>query len=137
VSFLEKKVENAGDIEERMGLSSLLDTVSAVIARVKEVQGENKVDLAQELTMDEVKQRLKDVQTGQDVKAKKNEFATLWDYELKGSKRDTFLGVLSRFQNLPDSVPLESVVEANYELCDYQFMESLKEEIASCYAEGK
>lgn len=131
-------MEKAGDLEERMGLSSLLDTVNTVLAKVKDVQGENAIDVNnEELTMDQVKQRLKDVQMGRDVELKKNEYATLWDYELKSNKRETFLGILNRFQNLPETVSLETVVEANYELCDLQFMESLKEEIASCYAEGK
>lgn len=125
------------DMDERVGLGSLLDTINAVLARVKEVQGDSLVDVADdELSMDQVKQRLKDVQTGQEVQAKKNNYATLWDYDLKKSKRDTFLGILQRFQNLPESVPLQDVVEANYELCDLEFMESLKAEADSCYAEG-
>jgi hypothetical protein len=137
IKFLEQKIESSTDIEERVGLSSLLTSINTVLTRVKDVQGDTVIDANdQELSIDQVKQRLKDIQSGQNVEVKKNQYATLWDYELKNNQRETFLGILQRFQNLPDNVPLAAVVEANYELCDLQFMESLKQEIASCYAEG-
>lgn len=31
---------------------------------------------------------------------------------------------------------MADAVEANYDLCDYQFMEMLKEEAADCFAQG-
>ena len=57
-------------------------------------------------------------------------------YNVLTSKRETFLNLLSRFQNLPDTIKLDEVIAANYELCDYEFMELLRIETNNCINEG-
>eukprot|EP01035_Chromulina_nebulosa_P020381 gene20381-26450_t len=137
VKFLQNKVDTTRDIEERVALSSLLETVTSVLARVRDIQGENVVDVNnEELTVDQVKQRMREVQMGQDVIPTNTGYGKLIEYQVKNDKRQTFLSVLDRFLNLPVNVPLDDVVEANYDVCDYEFMGSLKTEIGSCLAEG-
>ena len=65
MSFLQNKIDKTIDIEERLGLTSLLETITSVLNRVKEVQGDSVINTQDnELTMDQVKQRLRDVQSG-------------------------------------------------------------------------
>jgi hypothetical protein len=55
VTFLQKKVDAANDIEERSGMNSLLQTITTVLERVKEAQGDGDRDMRDdELTMDQV-----------------------------------------------------------------------------------
>lgn len=123
-------------MEERVGLSSLLDTVTTVLNRVKEVQGDTVQEIDEELTMDQVRKRMQEVQIGQEIEAEKKKKGDFGTFSVKADKKETFQEVFKRFQNLPEEVTLRMAVEANYELCDYQFMEMLKSEAQACYNEG-
>lgn len=128
-------------MEERVALGSLLDTITTVLDRVKEVQGDNAVDaINEELTMEQVKEKMKAVQSGREVdsnaKDSKLGYATKDQFEIKSDKIETFKGILDRFINLPPETSLLDVVKSNYELCDKDFMEMLKKEATSCLDEG-
>jgi len=64
-NWLQNKIDKSNDIEERVGLTSLLQTITSVLERIKEVQGDGVEDVADEqLTMDEVKKKMQEVQMG-------------------------------------------------------------------------
>ena len=133
--FLQEKIDGTKDMEERVGLTSLLDTVTAILDRVKDVQGDS-VDVAdEELSIDAVKQRMREVQSGGEIdETGKKKAAEIFSVQV--DKKDTFMKILERFQNLPAGTDLVSAVEANYDLCDYEFMQMLKAEEQACYVEG-
>jgi hypothetical protein len=125
-------------MEERIGLGSLLDTVSNVLERVKEVQGDGDVEARdEELSLDQVKQRMKEVQSGQviidEAGRPVNQFGA---FNVGQDKKDSFQSILKRFQVVTDTYSLEDAVEEHYDLCDYEFMGMLKSEVDACYAEG-
>ena len=124
------------DMEERVGLSSLLDTVTTVLSRVKEVQGDSVQQIDEELSMDQVRKRMQEVQIGQEIENEKKRKGDYGAFAVKADKKETFQEIFKRFQNLPQDVTLRMAIEANYELCDYQFMEMLKSEAKMCYNEG-
>lgn len=144
IAFLQDKIDTSKDMEERVGLTSLLETLQTVLARVKEVQGDAEIDVQDnELTVEQVKQRMQDVQMGrQDTSGGKKGTGGMGtnngkqEFEVKVNKRDTFLEVLNRFVGLPDDAALDAAVAANYDLCDYEFMQSLAAEVATCKQEG-
>ena len=125
-------------MEERIGLGSLLDTVSNVLERVKEVQGEGDVESRdEELSLDQVKKRMQEVQAGQviidEAGRPVNQFGA---FAVANDKKDSFQNVLKRFQTTSETYSLEDAVEEHYDLCDYEFMGMLKSEVDACYAEG-
>jgi hypothetical protein len=133
--FLQKKIDDTKDMEERVGLSSLLDTVTSILDRVKDVQGDDIDSADEELSIDAVKQRMREVQSGGEVnELGKKKAAEIFSVQVE--KKDTFMKILERFQNLPEGSDLTSAVEANYDLCDYEFMQMLKSEEQACYVEG-
>ena len=135
--FLQDKLDKTKDIEERSGLQSLLDTVTVVLDRVKEAQSEGGAGAAvdEELTMEQVKQRMQEVQMGAEVSSKsggKEQKA----FTVQKDKKDSFQSILRRFTGLADEEAVEQAVQANYELCDMEFMEMLKSEADACFVEG-
>ena len=57
--YLENKIDQSKDLEERAALSSLLGTITSVLERVREAESEGSVDEAeQELTVEQVRQRM-------------------------------------------------------------------------------
>lgn len=118
-------------------MSSLLDTVSAVLERVKEVQGEGNLDevVDDELTMDQVKKKMQEVQMGA-LADEKKEATPAKAFQVQTDKMETFKTILSRFQGFDTPEDLEAAVNTNYELCDYEFMEMLKSEADACFVEG-
>ena len=135
--FLQDKLDTTKDIEERSGLQSLLDTVTVVLDRVKEAQSEGGAGAAvdEELTMEQVKQRMQEVQMGAEVSTKsggKEQKA----FTVQKDKKDSFQSILRRFTGLADEEAVEQAVQANYELCDMEFMEMLKSEADACFVEG-
>jgi len=139
VEFVQKKVDTTKDMDERVGLSSLRDTIVAVLERVKEADGSKDGALPDaELTLDQVKQRMKEVQMGQtlnedEITKRNRKFS---DFSVQQDARSTFLKVLERFQDLPQEMTLKDAVQQNYDLCDYNFMELLQKEINDCLAES-
>ena len=138
VTHLQDKIEKTEDVEERVGLTSLMQTVSTVLDRVKEVEGEDELNESDdELTVDQVKDRIKEIQMGQDFEAKKKEDESFGGaFEVQDNSRETFLSILQRFEDAPEDMSITDAVEANYHLCDYQFMNMLKKEADDCISEG-
>ena len=135
--FLQEKCESTKDIEERTGLQSLLETITSVLDRVKEVQGEGGGAMVdEELTMEQVKQRMQEVQSGQAMENNKGGGPKIEAFSVKSDRRDTFQSVLQRFLGLPDAAAVMEAVQQNYDLCDMEFQEMLKEEADSCFVEG-
>lgn len=133
--FLQDKIDGTKDMEERVGLGSLLDTITAILDRVKDVQGENIDTADEELSIDVVKQRMREVQSGTELdESGRKKAAEMFSVQVE--KKDTFMKILERFQNLPEGSDLVTAVEANYDLCDYEFMQMLKSEEQACYTEG-
>ena len=140
-NWLQNKIDKSNDIEERVGLTSLLQTITSVLERIKEVQGDGVNDVAdEELSMDQVKRKMQEVQMGGNNGEKnedKNEpKVKLPEFAVKIDKKETFMNVLQRFQDKPVSMTLEECISLNYDLCDYEFLDLLKKEIAICYQEG-
>ena len=137
VEFLQNKVDTTKDMDERVGLSSLLQTITAVLDRVKEAQGDGTIDAQQEeLTIDQVRQRMQEVQMGQSLEPDGKVADRFGVFQVKEQKDETFKAILRRFTELPDGMTLEEAVDKNYDLCDYEFMGMLKSEVDACYAEG-
>lgn len=145
LTFLQNKIDKSSDIDERVGLTSLLQTISTVLARVKEVQGTDGASVAEkELDMNQIKEKMQEIQMGgnknsnDDIKGagKSDKAASIASFSVKQDKKDTFENILKRFQNLPEGTTLAKAVELNYELCDYEFMDALKKEAAVCFSEG-
>ena len=143
LEFLENKIKYTIDMDERVGLGSLRGTISSVLQRVRVAEQEAleaSVPAAQEeLSMEQVQQRMREVQMGRELEAKALApgAATVFkEFQVKSNRRDTFLDVLERLQGLPEEVTLEAVVRGNYELCDKDFMEQLMAEICDCEQQG-
>jgi len=136
--FLQDKVDKTRNIEERSGLQSLLDTINTVLERVKEAQGENQTNgvVDDELTMEQVKQRMQEVQMGTSIDNKTEGKKVNKAFTVQKEKMDSFKQILSRFTGLSDEQALEEAVQANYDLCDKDFMEMLKAEADACFVEG-
>ena len=147
VDYLDSKVANTEDIEERVALGSLRDTVKTVLEKVSEVEGSGEfvdtgtsMEESDELDMNTVKQRMLEIQTGREFEEGEWQFASpvaaAMSFEVQADKRQSFLQILSRFTERPVQMPLEEAVRLNYDLCDYEFMEMLKDEITTCLNEG-
>ncbi len=139
-NWLQNKIDKSNDIEERVGLTSLLQTITSVLERIKEVQGDGVDDIVdEELSMDQVKRKMQEVQmgsTGEKNEDKSESKIKLPEFTVKIDKKETFMNVLQRFQDKPVSMTLEECISLNYDLCDYEFLDMLKKEIAICYQEG-
>jgi hypothetical protein len=73
VSYLQKKIESTtSDIEERMGLTSLYQVITTVLERVKEAEDNGEVLPEEELTMDQIRNRMQEVQMGAEVGSSKD-----------------------------------------------------------------
>jgi len=137
LAYLQVKIESAQDMEERAGLTSLLDTISRVKDRVREAREEGLIDeQTEELGIEDVRRRMQEVQSGQELDAKNKTHNTYSAFSVQKEKRDTFLNVLKRFQDLPADMDLAAAVQYNYDLCDKEFMESLQAEVADCLSQG-
>ena len=134
---MQNKIDFSKDMEERIGLGSLLDTISNVLERVKEVQGDGSVESRdEELNLDQVKQRMKEVQSGQVIDEAGKPVDKFGAFAVATEKKDSFQNILKRFQSSTETYTLEDAVEEHYDLCDYEFMGMLKSEVDACYAEG-
>ena len=133
--FLQTKVDKSMDVEERTALQSLLDTVTSVLDRIKEAQNEGNGMVDDELTMDQVKQRMQEVQMGTEV-APSSAKSGAKAFTVQKDKQDSFKQILSRFVGLVDDQAVEDAVRSNYELCDKDFLEMLKSEADACFVEG-
>ena len=140
VKYLTAKVDSVTDMEERLGLSSLLQVITTVLERVREAEtsGDDMVR-DEELSIDQIRTRMQEVQMGQEIKnsgegagvAKKKEFVVQTD------AKATFQLILAKFEECYNSgMNVTEAVVANYNLCDYKFMEMLKSEADACFAEG-
>ena len=136
VKYLQTKIDSSKDMDERVGLSSLLQTITTVLDRVKEAQGDGTIEQDEELTIDQVRQRMQEVQMGGEVAGQGKIAEKFGVFTVKEDKKDTFQGILRRFTEKPEGYSLEQAVEENYDLCDYEFMGMLNSEIAACLAEG-
>ena len=70
--FLEEKVTNTKDLDERVGLKSLLDTINSVLERIKEVEedGPNNQVIDESMNMEQIKARMQEVQMGATLSGK-------------------------------------------------------------------
>lgn len=133
MSFLQQKIDYSSDMEERVALRSLLEVITSVQDRIKEAN-EQGIDLSDtELEIEDVRRRMVEVQGGV---SKQQEAKVFREFQLQADKRDTFVTVLQRFQDLSEGVTLEMAVEANYNLCDKEFLEALEMEIKDCLEQG-
>lgn len=143
-NFLERKIGESQDIEERVGLQSLLETLRSVLERVSEVEGSGdgyvEGSAQEELDLDQVRRRMQEVQTGRDFEAGEGMFtspqAAAQAFEVQEDKMDSFKAILDRFLERPVQMSLEEAARLNYDLCDYEFMEMLQAEITTCLNEG-
>lgn len=137
VAYLQNKIDSSQDMDERIGLGSLLQTVTTVLDRVREAQGDGTVDSPdEELTIDDVRRRMQEVQMGSSIESEGKVAEKFGAFQVRAEKKDTFQTILQRFTVMPAGYTLETAVEENYELCDYEFMSMLKSEVDACYAEG-
>ena len=134
-------------MDERQAMSSLLQTVNYVRDKVQESESEGATDeLDEELTLEQVKQKLKDVQAGQSSFNSPGGYKaggsggkqfSVNDFTVKKNIQDTFQSILDRFISPSNSsMTLEEIAQQNYELCDMKFIEMLKKETEDCYNQG-
>ena len=138
-TFLEEKLDKCRDFEEKEALSSLYDVVKYVLDKVASVQDEAHVNnMDEELSIDAVKQHMQEVQnpgfseggpSGGTSTASSSEFMVTKDAD------STFRSILSRFEGIYEEEQLMEAVSKNFELCDMNFLELLKNEI-QCKNEG-
>lgn len=138
VQFLQDKIDVSKDMDERVGLGSLKETINSVLLKVKEMELEQEALNVkdEELSLDQVKMRMKEIQAGQESGEDASNGRHFGVFAVKQDNKETFRIVLQRFQNLPEDMSLTEAVEANYDLCDYKFMETLEAEAAECMAVG-
>jgi len=136
VSWLGKKVETTSDIEERVALNSLLDTINSILEKVNEVNEDNAENLNEELTMEQVKLRMQEVQMGTGLN--KNEVGkAATSFVVQEDSMSTFMKIITIFrETLADGATLSDAVLRHYDLCDYKFMETLKLESENSNNQG-
>lgn len=61
---------------------------------------------------------MQEVQSGQSIKAAPGQIAGPASFVVQKDKKQSFLAIMRRFQDLPADVPLDKAVLDNYELCD-------------------
>ena len=101
MQFLQEKLDASKDMEERVGLGSLLQTISAVLDKVKQMEDEQaalSTTDQEELTLDQVKNRMKEIQAGQEAVGDDGKGKTFGAFVVKEDKRDSFNEILQRFQ---------------------------------------
>lgn len=143
VTYLEKKIDGTQDIEERTGMNSLLQTIQYVRDRIKEAQDEGSVEeVSAELTLDQVKQRMREVQAGKGadevvIDKDGNKKVTFKEFQVKANIKDSFQTIVNRFLSPPAAgMTYEEIAEMNYDLCDMTFLEMLKSEAEECFSQG-
>lgn len=140
MDFLEKKISSIQtDLEERQALSSLIQTIRSVQEKIDEVEASQGDAVEEEATFEEIKQRMRDIQAGGGVQdPDKDKDKSVQSFVVKEDKRQTFQAVLQRFQSAFDSEgnELREAVVANYDLCDYEFLKTLREEVVACHEAG-
>lgn len=136
--FLVDKIDKSKDFEEKQALNSLYETVKYVLDKVASVQGEGDVVVEEELSMDQIKDRMKEVQSGTMGSGSSASAApsTSAEFQVTAEAEKTFRSILERFEGIFEQEALEEAVAKNYELCDMNFMEMLTKEIEVCKAEG-
>ncbi len=145
VAFLEDKISDSKDIDERVGLTSLRDTVVSVLERVKDVeQSDETSHLSDADSLLNIKNRMDDIQLGQSAipsynKGNKDSVKvtskTVAPFEVQKIKDDSFQTIISRFLNLSDA-DLTAAVYDNYHLCDYEFISMLSAKIDMYHENG-
>lgn len=126
--FLQEKVTNTRDLDERVGLKSLLETIQTVLQRVEEVEEEGPSNQSIDTTMDmdTIKARMQEVQMGATLSGKEMGKVSQM-FTVQETKDQTFKKIISMFtERLMNGDTLEQAVEHHYDLCDYDFMQSLK-----------
>jgi hypothetical protein len=143
IEFLQGKIANSQDIEERVALQSLCDIVTNVLEKMAEVEEDGGVEepvMDEELGVENVRRRMNAVQMGKLEGATLDEDGNIVEkervFEVKQDKRDTFTSILERFLDRPADMSIQDASVKFYDLCDYEFMNMLKEEISTCYREG-
>lgn len=141
VLFLQTKIDSTiNDLEERAGLSSLLDTITDVKARIEQaessMEGDADMDIGnEELNMEQVAARMKAVQAGREVTSTPKA-PTVDEFSVKEDKKQTFETILAHFTTKPEGVTLQEVAKKHYDLCDYEFQQMLQAEAKECLAVG-
>ena len=136
--YLENKIDKCRDFEEKEALSSLYEVVKYVLEKVATVQGEDPTVVEEELSIDAVKQRMQEVQSGQQQSGNgaQQNVASSAEFMVTKDADSTFRSILSRFEGIYEKDQLEEAVSKNYELCDMNFLNMLKNEIQVCKDEG-
>lgn len=130
---MENKIDKTEDIEERGAFTSLLTTIQEVMERVKAMEGEQmQVEDDREATIEEISARMREVQLGHEIVKGSMEKKEDSVFAVKEDKRKTFLSILQKFQQIPVDKTLLQIVEQYYDLCDYEFMETLAKEATDC-----
>ena len=121
-------------------------TINYVRERVKEAESEGVTDeQPEELSLDQVKQRMREVQAGKAVADKStidttngNNNKGFKEFTVKKDIKETFIQIIERFLSPSSSntTTLEEIALANYDLCDLKFQEMLQNEADICYKEG-
>jgi hypothetical protein len=153
VDYLNKKASNTFDIEEKVALNSLKDTVKSVLDRISEIDGTDyrNMDDETELNIQSVKQKMLAVQAGKnfnddnddddDAFNKQDTISIIntsdkYKFEIQYDKKDTFQKILNYILKRPMNESINDSIQKHYYLCDYEFMEMLKNEITVCLREG-
>lgn len=133
LEYMNFKIKKTEDFDERVAFTSLRDTIQEVLRRVREVEeevGEVVDQGGEELSKDEVFERVKQLQRVSDAPVEAPVFS------IQADEKETFYQIMSRFEGLPDGTTMADAVETNYNLCDMKFMEMLKTEAQECFQEG-
>lgn len=68
------------------------------------------------------------MQSGQVIDAPAASGAKTAAFSVRVKGRDTFMSILNRLLDVPEGSSMDAVIDANYDLCDYNFMTMLKAE---------
>jgi hypothetical protein len=136
VDFLQNKIDKTDDIEERAAMDSLCQTVTYVLDRVKSVQGDGEVEVEAELSMNEIKQQMRQIQAGAEIDDDGEIVQKSETFQVQKSAEESFKTILERFEGLFEQNELEEAVRRNYELCDMNFLEMLVSEKNECLSQG-
>jgi hypothetical protein len=78
---------------------------------------------------------MQEVQSGQTIAAQTSD-GKYEAFAVQADKKASFRSIMARFENMAADMTLDEAVAANYDLCDYEFMEMLRDEEAQCVNEG-
>jgi hypothetical protein len=146
-SFLQKKIQSTSNLEERNALTSLMQSIKQVSAKIQELENERlleNVDQGEDLSFDAVKERMRAVQAGPSGSSKgfaKTEDIRQEDpFSVKATKKETFWSIVQRFEETVSrsagNLTLIDVIKSNYALCDYEFIQMLESESSTARDEG-